>query len=74
MTDERIIEIANERDEFVKLDDGFVYFWPDKSPHGAYAAHHLRQLADELDRRNAKWQADLDYYMEYGKINDSKPD
>lgn len=36
--------------------DGFVYFWP-TGRRGHFAAHHLREIAGELDRRNADWAA-----------------
>lgn len=52
-----IIKMAEERGDFVKDVDGFVYYWPNSSKDGSYTAHHLRLLADELDRRNASWEA-----------------
>ena len=51
----RVIAMAEERKEFVTLEDGYVYYWPEGSPHGAFPAVALRLLADELDRRNAEW-------------------
>jgi hypothetical protein len=39
----RMIAMSEERQELVTLEDGFVYFWPDGSPHGAlspWASHH----------------------------------
>lgn len=50
-----IIEIAVKKEEFFLDVDGYFYWWPDGSPNGHLAAHHLRQLADELDRRNKEW-------------------
>lgn len=41
-----------QEDEFVTFEDGFVYYWP--SCEGGYTAHHLREIADELDRRNER--------------------
>ena len=60
---QRIIRISDERKEFVTDVDGFVYWWPDGSPNGHLASHHLRWLADELDRRNEKWQKNIDDYF-----------
>jgi len=51
----RIIAISDVNGEFVTDEDGFVYYWPDGSTRGHYASHHLRWLADELDKRNAAW-------------------
>jgi hypothetical protein len=51
----RIIELAQAYTEFITGDDGFVVYWPKKERWGAYTAHDLRSLADELDRRNAAW-------------------
>jgi len=59
----RIIKVSDERKEFVTDVDGFVYWWPDNSPNGHLASHHLRWLADELDRRNEKWQKYIDDYF-----------
>ena len=60
---QRIIKTSDERGEFVTDVDGFVYWWPDGSPNGHLAPHHLRWLADELDRRNKKWQKNIDDYF-----------
>lgn len=58
----RIVEIAEESKEFVMLEDGFVYYWPNKS--GAISAHELRALADEIDRRNRDWHDQINEYFE----------
>lgn len=57
MTDyqKTIAEAAESANEFVMLEDGFVYWWPEKP--GAYSSAALRALADELDKRNAEWDA-----------------
>lgn len=55
----RVISISDKREEFVSLSDGYVHFWPQGSPNGALSAWHLRVLADELDRRNRLWDAQL---------------
>jgi hypothetical protein len=51
----RIFAEMDRRKEFVTDVDGYIYWWPDRSPHGHLAAHHLRAIADELDRRNKPW-------------------
>ncbi len=38
---------------FVTDVDGYVYFWP--SGQGHFTAQQLRELASELDARNALW-------------------
>jgi hypothetical protein len=60
----KIVQLAYERGEFVQDVDGLVYWWNEG---GAYSARHLRELADELDKINADWQARLD--REFGKRN-----
>lgn len=53
---QRVIELIDARQEFVQDVDGFIYFWPDsKRAPGHMSAHHLRWIADELDRRNKPW-------------------
>lgn len=59
----QVIRISDERKEFTRGDDGFVYWWPDGSPHGHLTAHHLRLIADELDRRNKKWNNIIEDYF-----------
>ena len=54
-TKERMFRIADERKEFVHLEDGYVYYWPDGD--GALNPPILRAFADELDRRNTEWDA-----------------
>ena len=46
--------------------DGFYYYWPDGNGH--YAPHHLREIADELDRMNEPWEKQIEEYF-----NNSKP-
>lgn len=57
-----IVKLAEERGEFTTSEDGFVYWWPSKN--GCLAAHHLRILADELDKRNAKWAKEIEEYFD----------
>ena len=48
--------------DLVTGDDGFVIFWPVTNK-GGFTAHDLRMIADELDRLNAKWSAEIDAYF-----------
>lgn len=57
--DERIIKMADERGDFLALEDGYIYF--DPTVRGAMGSHTLRLMADELDRRNAEWDAKVQY-------------
>ena len=41
------------RNEIGPLEDGYQYYWPNGG--GAISASQLREIADELDRRNAEW-------------------
>ena len=64
-----IIKIADERGEFVYLEDGFLYYEPKGA--GVISAHHLRTLADELDKRNKKWSEEIDEYFHNQQRSDS---
>ena len=59
--------MADKTNEFVVGDDGYVMYWPSGFAGGAFSAHQLREIADELDRRNAPWQADINKYFEENK-------
>lgn len=61
---DRIIRMTDERGEFVHLEDGFLYYAPTGSPHGVIPAWMLRALADELDKRNAPHEAEINDYFE----------
>lgn len=37
--------------------DGYVKYWPKQG--GFLEAHHLRAIADELDRRNKAWDDEV---------------
>lgn len=52
----RVIKMTDKVGGFVKLEDGFVYC-DFCNLRGCFSAQNLRDLADELDRRNAEWQA-----------------
>lgn len=55
-----IVASSDQSGDFVMGDDGFVVFWPEVQ-RGAFEAWHLRVLADELDKRNAPWMAQIDH-------------
>jgi len=42
------------KDDFVALEDGYYYYYPEKA-RGAISASELRVLADILDAKNANW-------------------
>jgi hypothetical protein len=52
----RVIRMADERSDFVQLEDGYVYYAP-TSGHGALPPWALRALANEIDKRNSAWDA-----------------
>lgn len=58
---QKVLRMAQERGEFVTDVDGFVYWWPTANPTAAghLSSTQLRWLADELDSRNAAWQAKI---------------
>ena len=60
----RIIQVAEERGEFIYLEDGYLYYAPDGI--GAISAQQLRILADELDRRNKNWDDQINEYFRTG--------
>lgn len=64
-----IVKVAEEANEFIQLEDGFWYYWPQKF--GAIPAYQLRQLADELDRRNKVWEESIDEYFRNQQRSDS---
>lgn len=39
--------------------DGYFYFWPEDN-NGAWASHHLRELANKLDELNKKWDKQVE--------------
>ena len=63
---QKIIKAADSRSEFVTDVDGFVYWYPLRD-NGNLSAAQLRVLADELDKRNKRWQQDIDNYFESNK-------
>lgn len=60
--EQRLIEKVEDAGDFITGDDGFVLFWPTES-RGAFYSRHLRIIADELDRRNAAWEAKIAEYF-----------
>lgn len=67
----KIIEMAESLDEFIMLEDGFVYYWPVASK-GAISAQDLRIIAAELDRRNSAWEKDIEEYFDNMHEKDGK--
>lgn len=55
---EKVIRCCEEQKLFGPLEDGFVYFFPANK--GALSATDLRIIADEIDHRNASWEAQLE--------------
>ena len=47
---EKLIEIIDARKEIVQDVDGFYYYAPYE--YNQLSSHHLRWIADELDKRN----------------------
>ena len=58
---ERIIAIADKDGEFITDVDGFTYWQLKRS--GFLSAHHLRWIAEELDKRNVEINAMIDAYF-----------
>lgn len=54
----RLITLAEERGEFLQLEDGYLYYAPSLG-NGALSPWMLRAIADELDRRNAPWDEQI---------------
>ena len=49
-------------EDIIPGDDGYYIFWPING--GAFTAHNLREIADELDRLNAPWDAEVKRYFD----------
>ncbi len=47
--------------DFVTLEDGFVYFWV--TERGAMSASLLRKIADRLDELNKPYADEIDKYF-----------
>lgn len=60
----KLIEVIDQNKDIIAGDDGFYIFWPTRISSGALTAQDLRIIADELDRRNAPWQSQLEKYFE----------
>jgi hypothetical protein len=59
-----IVEKAQATEKSVTRANNFVVYFGMDDSGGAYTATDLRTLADELDRRNAAWQASIRAYFE----------
>lgn len=55
-----IIEVVQI--DIVAGDDGYYVFWPHKTT-GAYTSRDLREIADELDLKNKKWDKQVRKYF-----------
>ena len=55
----KIIRIIDERNEFVRDVDGFLYYFPTVGG-GHFSSDILRIIADELDKRNKPWQDQIE--------------
>lgn len=49
-------------DEIVTGDDGYKIYWP-RPNGGGFDSKTLREIADELDRLNAAWDADVQNFF-----------
>lgn len=58
-----LIASADSEGEIIAGDDGLYVYWPTGFSGGALSAWVLRGLADELDRRNEAWHAQVEEYF-----------
>lgn len=69
-----IIQLIQDRGEFMMGEDGYIVYWPNLEPckhagggmtsgGGAYSSAMLRVIADELDKRNASWDMEVQSYF-----------
>lgn len=58
---EELIRQIDERDNFAPLEDGFIYWVPGGG--GVLSSWMLRAIADELDKRNEKWESEIESYF-----------
>lgn len=49
--------VKSVESDFVAAEDGYFYWFP--SPGGMMSEEALRVVADELQKRNAKWDAQV---------------
>lgn len=67
-----LIELVDEAGDFVALEDGYIYFW---EPHrGCLSAEQLREIADELDRRNKAWNDQVEKDLEQRPVPEVRGD
>lgn len=59
-------------DEVITGDDGYKMYWP-KPNKGGFDALTLRGIADELDRLNAKWDADVNKFFNHPSAPSVQP-
>lgn len=41
--------------EFIKMEDGYYVWWPNKDRYGYMPAHFLTEVANKLNELNAEW-------------------
>jgi len=55
---DRVLRLADEHGDFVRGEDGYTYYWPTNGANRGYLpSWALRVLADEMDKRDATWDA-----------------
>lgn len=65
----RIIQVIQDRNEFECDVDGFVYYWP--NGYGSLASHHLRWIADELDKMNEPITKEIEEYFRLHPVDNT---
>ena len=64
----RLLEAV--KDDLLVGDDGYVVFWPAGTGKGAYTSTNLREIADEIDRRNKPWDDQLQKYIKQQELHE----
>jgi hypothetical protein len=60
---DRIIELADQRGEFMTDQDGYVKYWP-KGHYGFLSEENLLVIAAELRKRNEWWDKQVNEYFD----------
>lgn len=61
-----IIDKCKKGDHFFRLDDGFMYFFPDRK--GGISASQLREIADHLDKENEEITKSIEEFFKEAGI------
>jgi len=64
---EKVLVSIKENNEIIANDDGYYVYYPINK--GYYNAFELRVIAAELDRRNAKWDTQVQDYFKEERTN-----